>query len=53
MRVFKVHVQVGGFDPRDPLLDAVWARLEEAGTPVVIHCGSGPLAGRAHRARRR
>jgi uncharacterized protein len=44
-RVFKVHVQVGGFDPRDPLLDAIWARLEETGTPVVIHCGSGPLAG--------
>jgi uncharacterized protein len=44
-RVFKVHVQVGSFDPRDPLLDAVWARLEESGTPVVIHCGSGPLAG--------
>ena len=44
-RVFKVHVQVGGFDPRHPLLDAVWARLEETGTPVVIHCGSGPLAG--------
>jgi predicted TIM-barrel fold metal-dependent hydrolase len=45
VRVFKVHVQVGGFDPRDPLLDPVWARLEETGTPVVIHCGSGPLAG--------
>jgi uncharacterized protein len=44
-RVFKVHVQVGDFDPRDPLLDAVWARLAETGTPVVIHCGSGPLAG--------
>ncbi|TFV92807.1 amidohydrolase [Blastococcus sp. CT_GayMR20] len=44
-RVFKVHVQVGRFDPRDPLLDEVWAGLEEAGTPVVIHCGSGPLAG--------
>jgi len=44
-RVFKVHVQVGGFDPRDPLLDQVWARLEESGTPVVIHCGSGPLRG--------
>jgi uncharacterized protein len=44
-RVFKVHVQVGGFDPRSPLLDPVWARLEDAGTPVVIHCGSGPLAG--------
>ncbi len=44
-RVFKVHVQVGGFDPRDPLLDPVWARLEDAGTPVVIHCGSGPRPG--------
>jgi predicted TIM-barrel fold metal-dependent hydrolase len=44
-RVFKVHVQVGSFDPRDPLLDAIWARLEDTGTPVVIHCGSGPLAG--------
>jgi hypothetical protein len=45
VRVFKVHVQVGAFDPRDPLLDPVWARLEGTGTPVVIHCGSGPLAG--------
>src|SRR3712207_1685663 len=44
-RVFKVHVQVGRFDPRDRLLDGVWARLEETGTPVVIHCGSGPLVG--------
>jgi predicted TIM-barrel fold metal-dependent hydrolase len=45
VRVFKVHVQVGAFDPRSPLLDPVWARLEETGTPVVIHCGSGPLRG--------
>ena len=45
VRVFKVHVQVGAFDPRHPLLDPVWARLEETGTPVVIHCGSGPLRG--------
>jgi hypothetical protein len=44
-RVFKVHVQVGGFDPRESFLDPVWTRLEETGTPVVIHCGSGPLAG--------
>jgi uncharacterized protein len=44
-RVFKVHVQVGGFDPRHPLLDPVWARLEREGTPVVIHCGSGPRPG--------
>jgi predicted TIM-barrel fold metal-dependent hydrolase len=44
-RIFKVHVQVGGFDPRNPVLDAVWGRLEKTGTPVVIHCGSGPRAG--------
>jgi predicted TIM-barrel fold metal-dependent hydrolase len=44
-RVFKVHVQVGRFDPRDQLLEPVWALLEQAGTPVVIHCGSGPLRG--------
>jgi predicted TIM-barrel fold metal-dependent hydrolase len=44
-RVFKVHVQVGSFDPRNELLTPVWARLEETGTPVVIHCGSGPLRG--------
>jgi uncharacterized protein len=44
-RVFKVHVQVGGFDPRHHLLEPVWTRLEESGTPVVIHCGSGPLRG--------
>lgn len=44
-RVFKVHVQVGGFDPRDGQLDPVWGLLAEAGTPVVVHCGSGPLPG--------
>ncbi len=43
VQVFKVHVQVGGFDPRDPLLEKVWGRLAEAGTPVVIHAGSGPV----------
>jgi predicted TIM-barrel fold metal-dependent hydrolase len=45
VRVFKVHVQVGAYDPRHELLEPVWSRLEEAGTPVVIHCGSGPIAG--------
>ena len=44
-RIFKVHVQVGDFDPRHHLLEPVWTRLEESGTPVVVHCGSGPLAG--------
>jgi uncharacterized protein len=44
-RIFKVHVQVGGYDPRDALLDDVWGMLAEAGTPVVVHCGSGPRPG--------
>ncbi|GAA3393278.1 amidohydrolase family protein [Streptomyces roseoviridis] len=44
-RVFKVHLQVGGFDPNDPLLDEVWGLLAEAGSPIVIHCGSGPAPG--------
>lgn len=39
-RVFKVHLQVGGFDPTDPLLDGVWAALADSRTPVEI--------GRAH-----
>ncbi len=43
--IFKAHVQVGAYDPRDELLDPVWGLLAEAGTPVVVHCGSGPLAG--------
>lgn len=44
-RVFKCHLQVGGFDPRDPLLDDVWGVLAEAGVPVVTHAGSGPVPG--------
>jgi uncharacterized protein len=44
-RVFKCHLQVGGFDPSDPLLDEVWGLLAEAGIPVVTHCGSGPVPG--------
>src|SRR5690348_5008216 len=38
-RCAKVHVQVGGFDPRDPLLDPAWGLLADAGVPVVVHCG--------------
>ena len=44
-RVFKVHLQVGAFDPRDPLLDRVWAMLAEVGVAVVVHCGDGPIPG--------
>jgi uncharacterized protein len=45
-RVFKCHLQVGDFDPNDPLLDAAWGLLADARVPVVTHCGSGPVPGR-------
>lgn len=45
-RVFKAHLQVGGYDPNDDRLEAVWGLLAEAGIPVVIHCGSGPVPGK-------
>lgn len=44
-RVFKSHVQVGDYDPRDPLLDEVWGLVAEAQVPVVLHAGSGPHPG--------
>ncbi|MFC1416354.1 amidohydrolase family protein [Streptacidiphilus cavernicola] len=45
-RVFKAHLQVGGYDPNDALLEPVWGLLAEAGIPVVAHCGSGPVPGK-------
>ncbi len=42
-RVFKIHAQVGGFDLREPVLDPVWGLLADAGVPVVVHVGSGPV----------
>jgi uncharacterized protein len=44
-RAVKVHVQVGAFDPRDPLLRPAWGLLAEAGVPAVVHCGHGPIPG--------
>lgn len=44
-RCVKVHVQVGGFDPNDPLLEPAWGMLADAGVPVVVHCGHGPRRG--------
>ncbi|MCO1578099.1 amidohydrolase [Crossiella sp. SN42] len=46
VRCLKAHVQVGDYDPADPLLDKVWGLIAESGVPVVIHCGHGPLPGR-------
>ncbi|MFJ9644516.1 amidohydrolase family protein [Streptomyces sp. NPDC101206] len=45
-RIFKAHLQVGGYDPGDELLDPVWGTLAEAGIPIVVHCGSGPVPGK-------
>jgi predicted TIM-barrel fold metal-dependent hydrolase len=42
-RIFKIHLQVGGFSPDDPLLDPVWGLLAEAGVPVVVHAGHAPV----------
>jgi predicted TIM-barrel fold metal-dependent hydrolase len=44
-RLFKLHVQVGGFSPLDPLLDGPWSVLEAAGVPTVLHAGSAPRPG--------
>ncbi|MDF1602912.1 amidohydrolase family protein [Nocardioides sp. YIM 152315] len=43
VEIFKVHLQVGEFHLDAPLLDGVWGQLEDAGTPVVVHAGSGPV----------
>lgn len=44
-RCFKAHVQVGAYDPRSAQLDAAWGILAEAGIPVIVHCGHGPIPG--------
>lgn len=43
VEVFKLHTQVGEFRLDDPLLEPAWDRLEDAGTPIVVHVGSGPM----------
>ncbi|WP_020667879.1 amidohydrolase family protein [Amycolatopsis nigrescens] len=45
VRCVKAHVQIGGYDPRDELLTPAWGALADAGVPVVVHCGHGPLRG--------
>jgi uncharacterized protein len=41
-RIFKIHLQVGGFSPADPRLDEVWGLLASTGVPVVVHAGHAP-----------
>ena len=48
-RVFKVHLQVGDFDPRDRL-SIRWGTADAA-VPVVVHCGIGTAGGAFHRPR--
>ena len=43
VEIFKIHLQVGEFHLDDPLLDPVWGVLSDAGTPVVVHAGPGPV----------
>jgi uncharacterized protein len=43
VKVFKVHCQVGGFQPDDPRLDAVWGLLSDAAVPAVVHAGHFPV----------
>lgn len=45
-QLFKIHLQVGDFDPADPQLDEVWDIVAAAGVPVIVHAGSGPVPGR-------
>jgi predicted TIM-barrel fold metal-dependent hydrolase len=43
VQVFKLHAQVGEFRLDDPLLDQAFGLLTDAGVPVVLHVGSGPV----------
>ena len=43
VQVFKLHTQVGEFDLADPVLTPAFGAIEDAGTPIVIHVGSGPV----------
>jgi predicted TIM-barrel fold metal-dependent hydrolase len=43
VEIFKLHPQVGEFGLDDPLLESAWEVLEGAGTPIVLHIGSGPV----------
>jgi uncharacterized protein len=39
-RAVKVHLQVGGFDATDQMLDEAWGLLADAGIPVILHAGA-------------
>lgn len=39
-KAVKVHLQVGGFDATDSLLDGAWGLLQDAGIPIILHAGA-------------
>lgn len=43
VEIFKLHLQVGEFHLDHELLRDVWGPLEDAGVPIVVHAGSGPV----------
>ncbi|MCY7396798.1 MAG: amidohydrolase family protein [Nocardioides sp.] len=43
VEIFKLHLQVGEFHLDHDLLRPVWGLLEDAGVPIVVHAGSGPV----------
>jgi predicted TIM-barrel fold metal-dependent hydrolase len=45
VRAFKLHLQVGGFHPDDPLLHPCYEQIRDAGRVVILHAGSAPLPG--------
>lgn len=46
VEIFKLHLQVGEFHLDDRQLDRTWGLLEDAGVPIVVHAGSGPVPNR-------
>ncbi|MEQ6902665.1 amidohydrolase family protein [Nocardioides sp. YIM 152588] len=43
VEIFKLHLQVGGYHLDDPAFEPAWGPLAEAGTPIMVHAGSGPV----------
>jgi predicted TIM-barrel fold metal-dependent hydrolase len=43
VEILKLHTQVGEFRLDDPLMDEAFGLAADAGTPIVIHVGSGPV----------
>ncbi len=42
---FKMHLQVGGFHPDDPLLHPCYEQLQDSGRVLILHAGSAPMKG--------